>query len=50
LSAKSALLAHHCVIRERFSDGCLAIFHGPRCIGQYDANGPPQENAVASAS
>jgi hypothetical protein len=34
----------------RDPDGCLAIFHGPRCIGRYDANGVLQENAVASAA
>lgn len=34
----------------RYPDGCLAIFHGPRCIGRYDANGVLQENAVASAA
>lgn len=34
----------------RYPDGRLAIFHGPRCIGRYDANGVLQENAVASAA
>jgi transposase len=34
----------------RYPNGCLAIFHGPRCIGRYDARGVLQENAVASAA
>lgn len=34
----------------RYPDGGLAIFHGPRCIARYNANGILQENPVASAA
>jgi hypothetical protein len=25
----------------RYGDGTLALFHGPRCIGRYEADGTP---------
>jgi len=30
---KARVKVHH------YSDGCYALFHGPRCIGRYDPNG-----------
>lgn len=28
----------------RYSDQCLALFHGPRCLARYDAQGRPKTN------
>jgi transposase len=30
----------------RYPDGRLALFHGPRCIGRYDADGSPADQAA----
>ena len=41
----SPLRAHFVRARvrvRRYGDGSHAIFHGPRCIGRYDAAGGPQ--------
>ena len=42
-NCRRAALRHHYVratvkVRQ-YPDGALAIFHGPRCIGRYDAKG-----------
>ena len=33
-----------------YPDGGLAIFHGPRCLAKYDANGKPtgEHNTIAA--
>jgi hypothetical protein len=40
-------LRHHFVKAtvqvRRYSDGTLALFHGPRCIGRYQADGTPAD-------
>ncbi len=50
----SPLLPHFVKARvrvRRYHDGTHAIFHGPRCLGRYDAAGPPcqQPRAVLRA-
>jgi transposase len=32
-----------------YPDGSLAVFHGPRCLGRYTADGTPLETARAAA-
>lgn len=49
----SPLRAHYVratVKVRRYQDGSHAVFHGPRCIGRYDAAGLPCEHAVKQAA
>lgn len=49
----SPLRAHYVratVKVRRYQDGTHAVFHGPRCIGRYDAAGLPRANAVKQAA
>jgi transposase len=53
----SPLRAHYVkarVIVREYPDGTLAVFHGPRCIGRYDASGEeiaaPTRPSLASCS
>ena len=49
----SPLRAHYVratVKVRRYQDGSYAVFHGPRCIGRYDAAGLPREDAVKQAA
>ena len=43
LQLPQSRLRHHyvkaCVKVRQYPDGSLAVFHGPRCIGRYDAEG-----------
>ena len=47
---------HHyvkCKVRvHTYPDGSLAVFHGPRCLARYDADGDPinQEGAMLPAA
>ena len=46
-------LRHHFVkarVRvHRYPDGALAVFHGPRCVARYDAEGAPMAMATVAA-
>jgi transposase len=49
----SPLRAHYVratVKVRRYQDGSHAIFHGPRCIGRYDANGTALDRLSAKAA
>lgn len=49
----SPLRAHYVratVKVRRYQNGSHAIFHGPRCIGRYDANGTSLDTAAAQAA
>lgn len=35
---------------QRYTDGRLGLFHGPRCLARYDANGQVQHDARAQAA
>jgi hypothetical protein len=45
---------HHyvrCRVRvHEYPDGSLAVFHGPRCLARYDANGKPREEHIKAAA
>jgi transposase len=49
----SPLRAHFVKSRVKvrhYPDGTYAIFHGPRCLGRYDAHGAPQTVVLAAAA
>ncbi len=49
----SPLRAHFVRARvkvRQYPDGSLAVFHGPRCLGRYDAQGAPELAAVDTAA
>ncbi len=33
-----------------YPDGCLAVFHGPRCLARYSADGTPIESRKQQAA
>ncbi len=35
---------------QRYTDGRLGVFHGPRCLARYDANGRAEQGAMTQAA